>query len=60
MLCTLTFPLSVCKLLSAGFYMYYHAPALTVNRSERGDWGVEDETINRLHGHLERCSGKIV
>lgn len=59
-LCTLQFPLSVYKLLSAGFICLYHAPVLTVNSSEQGDRGVEDKTMNRLYGLLEGCSGKFV
>lgn len=59
-LCTLQFPLSVYKLLSAGFICLYHAFVLTVNSSEQGGRGVEDKTMSRLYGHLERCSGKFV
>lgn len=59
-LCTLQFPLSVYKLLSAGFICLYHAFVLTVNSSEQGGRGVEDKTMNRLYGHLEGCSGKFV
>lgn len=44
-LCTLQFPPSVYKLLSAGFICLYHAPVLTVNISEQSDRGVEDKTM---------------
>lgn len=56
--CTLQFPLSVYKLLSAGF-IYLYAFVLTVNSSEQGGCGVEDKTMNRLYGHLEGCSGSL-
>lgn len=58
-LCTLQFPLSVYKLLSAGFICLYHTFVLTVNSSEQGGRGVEEKTYEQTLWALGRMFWKV-